>query len=83
MPSSSEHVVAIKTIAGADAGFESDDRGEEEVGAGDCDGGVAGTAREGLGGCDERGEHDGGVVYRGCGVVVVEFGCLDECRVHH
>ena len=79
----SEHVVTVKTVSSADAGFKADDCGEEEMGTGHFDGRVTRTSREGLGGCDECGQHDGGIMDWSCGVVVVEFLCLDECCVHH
>ena len=75
--------MAVKTVSGADAGFNADDCGEEEVSAGDFDNRATRTPGEGLGGCNECGQHDGGTMDGGCGVVVIEFGCLDECCVHH
>ena len=83
VPATGEHVVAVEGVAGADAGFEADDGGEQEVGAGDFEGGVPRAMRERFSGGDEGGEHDGGVVDWGRGVVVVEFGGLDEGGVHH
>ena len=37
MPSSSQHVITVKTISSPDARFNANDCGEEEVSAGDFD----------------------------------------------